>query len=328
MLIDKISSRNLLRFCPGLAAFITFVVAIAAFGISASAEDIKQKMFKSPQQAFNALVQAARNNDTTELLAIFGPEGKEIISSGDAVADERGRERFVKAAGEAIRFSRLDKKTVLAVIGKDKWTFPAPIVKSGNEWIFSTKGGREEILNRRIGRNELNTIQFCLTYVTAQREYASKDRNGDGVLQFAQHFLSNKDMKDGLYWEAAAGEEASPLGPLVARASAEGYPTKKGGKRTPYHGYYFKILKGQGSNVPGGQIDYVDDGKMVGGFGLVAYPARYGVSGIMTFMVNQSGIVYEKDMGPKTEEISTAITRYDPDKTWKKAERRPSAPAR
>ncbi|MDA8240836.1 MAG: DUF2950 domain-containing protein [Nitrospiraceae bacterium] len=232
------------------------------------------------------------------------------------------------SAGEAIRFSHLDKKTVLAVIGKDRWTFPAPIVRSGKEWIFSTKEGKEEILNRRIGRNELNTIQFCLTYVTAQREYASKDRNGDGVLQFAQHFLSSKDMKDGLYWEAAPGEKASPLGPLVARASAEGYHTRKGGKRTPYHGYYVKILKGQGSNAPGGQVDYVDSGKMVGGFGLVAYPARYGVSGIMTFLVNQAGIVYEKDLGPRTEEIASAVTKYDPDKTWKKAERMSSALAR
>ncbi len=164
--------------------------------------------------------------------------------------------------------------------------------------------------------------------MTAQREYASKDRNGDGVLQFAQHFLSSKDMKDGLYWEAAPGEKASPLGPLVARASAEGYHTRKGGKRTPYHGYYVKILKGQGSNAPGGQVDYVDSGKMVGGFGLVAYPARYGVSGIMTFLVNQAGIVYEKDLGPRTEEIASAVTKYDPDKTWKKAERMSSALAR
>src|SRR5512135_147039 len=257
---DKGSSKNILCSCCILAAFIIGVIAIATFGTIAYAQDIKHKMFNSPRQAFNALVEATRDNDTTALLAIFGPEGKDIISSGDVVADERARERFVKAAGEAVKFSKLDNKTVLVVIGKDKWPFAVPIVKSGKQWIFSTKEGREEVLNRRIGRNELNTIRICLTYVTAQREYAAKDRDGDGVLQFAQHFLSNKDMKDGLYWEVAAGEEASPLGPLVARASEEGYPTKKGGKRTPYHGYYVKILKGQGNNAPGGQIDYVDDG--------------------------------------------------------------------
>ncbi len=319
MLKDKTGSEILLRFRHGLAGFIACFLVIAAFSIFASAE-VSQKVFKSPRQAFNRLVQAVRENDTTELLAIFGPKGKDIISSGDAVADERARERFVTAAKEAVRFSKLDSKTVLVVIGKDKWPFAVPIVKSGKKWIFSTKEGREEVLNRRIGRNELNTIQICKTYVTAQREYAARDRSGDGVLQFAQHFLSNKGKKDGLYWDAASGEEMSPMGPLIARASEEGYPVQKGGKRTPYHGYYFKILKGQGENAPGGEMDYVNDGKMVGGFALVAYPARYGVSGVMTFMVNQMGIVYEKNLGPQTEEIAGATTKYDPDKTWTRVE--------
>jgi hypothetical protein len=193
-------------------------------------------------------------------------------------------------------------------------------VKSGQEWVFSTEEGKEEIINRRIGRNELYTIRVSLAYVDAQREYASKDRNGDGVLQYAQHFMSQKGNKDGLYWEAAPGEKSSPLGPLVASATKEGYTARKGEKPSPYHGYYFKILKSQGSSAPGGELDYVINGKMVAGFGLVAYPAEYGVSGIMTFTVNQLGIVFEKDLGPKTEEIAKAITRYDPDKTWKKVE--------
>jgi hypothetical protein len=318
---DKTGSENLLHFCHGLATFMTSVIIIAACSTSASAQDIKQKMFKSPQQALKAVVEAARANDTTELLAIFGPEGKEIISSGDAVADERARERFVRAADEGITFSKLNNKTVRAVIGKDKWSFPVLIVKSGKEWIFSTKMGKEEILTRRIGRNELNTIEICLSYVTAQREYAARDRNGDGVLQFAQHFLSSEGKKDGLYWKAAPGEEMSPLGPLIARASEEGYPvTKKNKRHMPYHGYFFKILKRQGSNAPGGKMDYVNKGKMVAGFALVAYPAIYGVSGIMTFMVNQTGIVYEKNLGPKTGKIAKAVTQYDPDKTWTRAE--------
>jgi hypothetical protein len=321
MLRDKTGSENLVPFGRALATFLACVITIAACGTLASARDIKQKTFKSPQQAFRAVVEAAGTNDTAKLLVIFGPEGREIISSGDAVADERARQRFVRAAGEGITFSKVNSKTVRAVIGKDKWPFPVLLVKSGKGWIFATEEGKDEIITRRIGRNELNTIEVCGTYVAAQREYAAKDRTGDGVLQFARHFLSSKNKKDGLYWEAAPGEEMSPLGPLIARASQEGYPvTKKNKKHIPYHGYYFKILTRQGGNAPGGERDYVKDGRMVGGFALVAYPAIYGVSGIMTFMVNQEGIVYQTNLGPKAAEIAKAITKYDPDKTWSKVE--------
>ncbi len=295
------------------------MITITAFGFPVSAQDVRQREFKSPQDAFNALLEAAKNNDTKELLAIFGPESKDVISSGDAVADTQARERFAKAASEGVKFSKFDDKT-LVLIGKDGWCFPIPIVRSGQGWIFFTEDGKQEIINRRIGRNELNTIQVALAYVDAQREYASKDRNGDGVLQYAQHFLSQKDKKDGLYWEAAPGEEISPLGPLIAHATEGGYTFRKGEKPSPYQGYYFKILKSQGSNASGGELDYVVNGKMVKGFGLVAYPAQYGVSGIMTFMVNQQGDVYQKDLGSKTEETAKAITAYDPDKTWDKVE--------
>jgi hypothetical protein len=321
-------SENLFFFRYILAAFLAAIIVVTAFGCLASAQDIKRRKFKSPEYAFNALVEAAKNNDTKELLAIFGPESKDIISSGDAVADMEARKRFVKTAGEAVKFSKLDDKTILPIIGKDEWCFPIPIVKSGQEWIFFTKEGKEEIINRRIGRNELNTIQVSLAYADAQHEYAGKDHSGDGVLQYAQHFLSHKNKKDGLYWETAPGEEISPLGPLIARATEEGYIIRKGEKPAPYHGYYFRILKSQGSSAPGGELDYVVNGKMVAGFGLVAYPAHYGVSGIMTFMVNQLGVVYEKDLGSKTEEIAKTITRYDPDKTWNKVERTSAALAR
>ncbi|HXW68821.1 MAG TPA: DUF2950 domain-containing protein, partial [Dissulfurispiraceae bacterium] len=299
--------------------FIAVIIAAASFTCFASAQDTKQEKFKSPKAAFSALIEAARTNDTKELLSIFGPQGKDIISSGDAVADTAARQRFVKAAGEGVKFSKLDDKTVLPVLGKDACSFPIPIVKSGREWVFSTEEGRQEILNRRIGRNELNTIQVSLRYVDAQRDYAAKDRDGSGVLQYAQRFRSHNGKKDGLYWEAAPGEEGSPLGPLVVRATEEGYTARKPGeKRIPYHGYYFNILKSQGSNAPGGAMDYVLNGKMTAGFGLLAYPAQYGVSGIMTFEINQQGIVYEKDLGPGTEELAKAITKYDPDKTWQK----------
>jgi hypothetical protein len=321
MFRGTIKSGNLFLCRCGLATFIAAIIVVTVLSFLVSAQDIKQKKFKSPEDAFKALIEAAGNNDTRELLSIFGPEGKDIISSGDAVADRKARERFVKSSGEAVKFSKLDNNTVLAVIGKGEWCFPIPIVKSGQEWVFSTEDGKQEIINRRIGRNELNAIQVSLAYVDAQREYAGKDREGDGVLQYAQHFLSQKGKKDGLYWEAAPGEERSPLGPLFARATEEGYPVGKAGEKpTPYYGYYFKILKSQGSGAPGGKLDYVVNGKMTAGFGLAAYPAVYGVSGIMTLIVNQMGIVYEKDLGQKTEEIAKAMTKYDPDKTWQKVE--------
>jgi len=328
MFRDKTKSGSFLLCRQGLAALISAITVVIAFSFVGSAQDMKQKKFKSPEDAFRAVVEAAKNNDTKELLSIFGSEGKDIISSGDAVADREARKRFVKAAAEAVKFRKLDDKTVLPIVGKDAWCFPIPVMKSGKEWVFFTKEGKEEIINRRIGRNELNTIQVSHAYVDAQREYASKDRNGDGVLQYAQHFLSQKGKEDGLYWEATPEEEISPLGPLLALATEEGYIFKKGEKPVPYHGYYFKILKSQGSSAPGGELDYLVKGKMVAGFGLVAYPAQYGVSGIMTFMVNQQGIVYEKDLGPKTEEIAKAMTKFDPDKTWKKEKRTPAASSR
>ena len=307
--------------CNGLAVCIVIIV-VMTFGLPVFAQDISQREFKSPQDAFSALVEAARNNDTKEMLAIFGPSGKDIISSGDAVADTQARQRFAKDAAGGVKFSKYDDKKLLIYVGKDEWCFPIPLVKSGQGWIFFTEDGKEEIINRRIGRNELHTIQVALAYVEAQREYASKDRNGDGVLQYAQHFLSQEGKRDGLYWDTASGEEISPLGPLIAHASERGYTFKKGQRHSPYHGYYFKILKSQGSNAPGGELDYVVNGKMVKGFGLVAYPALYGVSGIMTFTVNSEGIVYEKDLGPNTDEIAKSITAYDPDKTWKKVEQK------
>jgi hypothetical protein len=216
--------------------------------------------------------------------------------------------------------SENDKRVILHV-GNEKWPFPLPVVKKGENWFFDTKAGKEEILNRRIGRNELNAIQVCLAYVDAQREYVLKDRDGDKLLEYAQKFISKEGGKDGLYWEAKEGEEQSPLGPLVAKAAKEGYTGKKSGnKPTPYHGYYYKILKVQGKNAPGGEYDYMVKGKMIGGFALVAYPAEYGNSGVMTFIVNQDGVVYEKDLGKDIEKIATAMKKFDPDKTWKNVE--------
>ena len=316
--MSKYIKRPGYRCSNWIAGFITIIIAVIACSLIVSAQDAKQEKFKSPEDAFGALLAAAKTNDAVKLLAILGPQGKDIISSGDAVADSNARKRFVAAAEEAVKFSKLDDNTILAATGKDACSFPIPIVRSGQEWIFSTEEGKQEILNRRIGKNEFSTIDVVQSYVQAQREYASKDRDGSGVKQYAQRFLSHAGKKDGLIWQAEAGQESSPLGPLFAKASDEGYtPRKPGEKHRPYHGYYFTILKSQGGKAPGGELDYIINGKMTAGFGLLAYPAEYGVSGIMTFMVNQQGIVYEKDLGPKTEEFAKAGKKYDPDETWK-----------
>jgi len=301
---------------------LAFVFAVALiFFCSYQKADAQQKRFKSPEEAVKSLTDALRSNNTKELLAIFGPAGKEIISSGDKVADQAVGERFVKDYEEMNKLEKETDKKVTLVIGNREWPFPIPIVKKGETWVFDTMAGKEEILNRRIGRNELNTIQTCLAIVDAQREYAMKDRDSDKLLEYAQRFRSTPGKKDGLYWEAKEGEQQSPLGPLAARAVQEGYKGRKPGDNpAPYHGYFYRILKAQGKNAPGGAYDYVVRGKMIGGFALVAYPAEYGASGIMTFIVNYDGVVYQKDLGKETGKIAIAMTKYDPDKTWKKVE--------
>jgi len=259
-----------------------------------------------------------KSNDTKELRAIFGPAGKEIISSGDQVADKARRERFIKSYEETSKLEKESDNKATLVVGNHEWPFPVPIVKKGEAWVFDTMAGKEELLNRRIGRNELNTIRTCLAYVDAQREYAMKSWNSDD--EYAQRFMSTPGKKDGLYWKTKEGEPESPLGDLFAKAVKAGYTPGKGAGPQPYWGYYYKILKSQGKNAPGGAYDYVIKGKMIGGFGLIAYPAEYGASGIMTFLVNHDGAVYQKDLGKETGKIASAMTKYDPDETWKKAE--------
>ena len=298
---------------------IAAVLMVAGLCQHAYAAEVKQKTFKSPEEAVKACVDALKGNDEKELLAIFGPDGKEIISSGDEVADRTGRERFVKAYEEMNRLASESDKRVVLNVGNDDWPFPIPLVKVGENWYFDTKEGKEEILNRRIGRNELDVMQVCQAYVDAQREYALRDRDGEGLLEYAQKFRSEKGKKDGLYWEAKEGEEQSPLGSLMAKAVEKGYTVKQSGdKPTPYCGYYYRILKAQGKNAPGGAYNYVVKGKMIGGFALVAYPAEYGASGVMTFVVNHDGVVYQKNLGKETEKIASAMMKFDPDKTWKK----------
>lgn len=274
--------------------------------------------FRSPEEAVKALVEALSANDEKKLLAIFGPGGKQLISSGDEVADRAGRERFLQAYQEKNRIVEVNSKKAVLEIGNDAWPFPIPINKIGKDWCFSAREGKAELLNRRIGKNELSVIQVCLAYVDAQREYASKDRNGDGVLEYAQKFLSDPGKEDGLYWEAKEGEEQSPLGPLIGEAKKVGYKKKAGNQPSPYHGYFFKILKAQGKSAPRGAYDYVINGRMTGGFAMVAYPAGYGSSGIKTFIVSHDGVVYEKDLGNNTASIAQEMKKFDPDSSWRK----------
>ncbi len=292
---------------------------------NANASEIKQKSFASPEEAVKALVDAVKADNNQELLAIFGPEGKDIISSGDDVADDNARKKFLSDYEEKNKLEKETPDKVVLDIGSEDWPFPIPIVRKGGTWVFDTKAGKDEMLNRRIGKNELNAIQVMHGYVDAQREYASKDRSGAGVVEFAQKIVSSEGKHDGLYWERKEGEEDSPIGPQIAEATREGYTVKKkteGSESTsaPYHGYFFKIIKEQGKNAPGGRYDYVVNGKMILGYALLAYPASYGSSGIMTFIINQDDVVYQKDLGKNTAKIAESINRYNPDKTWTKVE--------
>jgi hypothetical protein len=281
------------------------------------AETVKQQTFASPEEAVKALVEALKSGDAKAVEAIFGPGSRDLLSSGDPVADKAARERFLSRYGEKNRLEVTETKATLN-IGNDDWPFAVPLVKKEGLWYFDTKQGKEEILARRIGQNELSAIQFCLAYVDAQREYALKDRDGDGLLEYAQKFGSDKGKRNGLYWKVKEGEEQSPLGPIAAAAQNQGY-SKKGEKPQPFYGYYYRILTGQGKNAPGGAYDYMAKGNMIGGFALVAYPAKYGSSGVMTFIVNHDGVVYQKDLGRNAEKTAQAMKLFDPDSTWKKA---------
>lgn len=307
-----------------LTGIIAAIIFLSGTYSASLAKQLQQQSYASPEEAVNALIAAVRADDKKEMLAVLGPGGKELISSGDEEADKVGREKLLKAYDVMNKLEKASANKMILHIGKDDWSLPIPIVEKNKKWFFSTKAGKEEILNRRIGRNELNVIEVLHAYVNAQHEYASKDRNGDGVTQFAQKIISTEGKLNGLYWKAKEGEEMSPLGPLVARAAKEGYTKQvEGFTLSPFHGYYYKILKGQGKRATGGAYDYVVKGKMILGFALVAYPAQYGNSGIMTFMVNQQGVIYEKNLGKNTESIAKAMKKFAPDKTWKKFEETP-----
>jgi hypothetical protein len=278
----------------------------------------EEQTFASPQDAVHALVTAAQNDDTNTLGAIFGPAGRELVSP-DVVQATEGFKLFVQHLTEKTQLITNSDSNITLEIGTNGWPFPIPLVQQNGQWFFDTAAGRDEILARRIGRDEMGVIGVCNAYVEAQREYASQDRMGDGVLAYAQYLRSTPGTHDGLFWPAKPDEELSPLGPLVAQARVEGYHRAAkmlNDAQAPYHGYYFKILTRQGKHAPGGKYNYLINGRMIAGFALVAWPAQWGNTGVMTFIVNQQGKVYQKNLGPKTAKIAAAMTTYDPDDTW------------
>ena len=291
-------------------------LALCAIAPLAMAATPAQKSFDSPEAGVNALVAAVKANDQKRLQSILGPRSHKLVNSGDEVADVQRREAFVREYDEANKIVLDGDRKATLLIGDDEWPLPIPLVKYGSRWRFDARQGEKEILARRIGANELAAIQVCLAIVDAENDYAAQVRTSDGIPRYAQRFVSSPGKQDGLYWEAPAGARPSPLGPLLAAAANEGYA--ESGRRTlaPYHGYYYRILTSQGADAPGGAYDYVVNGRMIGGFAVIAYPARYGASGIMSFIVNHEGVVFEKNLGRNSAVTAAGLTSFNPDATW------------
>lgn len=297
---------------------VIMVCLLCQFSIAAAAQTPVQaqaaRRFDTPQQAADAVIAAAADYDVSALMAIFGPDGRDFVSSGDQVQDKNSSMNFGKEA-KAKNSISIDPKTpnrATIIVGEEQWPFPVPLIKQNGKWYFDSKAGRTEILYRRIGANELDAITVCRGYVEAQEQYSLQIHDDSGVNQYAQKIFSTPGKQDGLYWKNADGASSGPIGEPVAKALEEGYSIGQGG----FHGYYFKILKGQGSAAPMGKLDYVIEGIMIGGFALVAVPAEYGVTGVKTFVVNNDGIVYQKDLGPNSLEIVKGMELYNPDSTW------------
>lgn len=333
-----------------LAALLTVILflAVSLFGVTpaAHAQAPAQSTYSSPDAAMQALVSAVKAKDRSALADIFGPDHEQMLS-GDDVEDTNDLDDFAEAISESAQLQRVSDSKYTLVVGKKKYPMPIPIVQKDGKWLFDTKAGLDEVLNRRIGENELSAINTCRAYAIAQWEYYTEgDWDHDGVAEYAQKFISSPGQHNGLYWETAEDGKPSPLGKLVAVAREEGYGPKprsasgpdKAAKpasgpasekeapahpRAPYHGYYFKILKSQGAHAPGGKYSYIINGNMIAGYALIAYPDKWGNSGVMTFIINQQGRVYEKNLGPDTVKIAAFITEYDPDQSWKLVDAQP-----
>jgi hypothetical protein len=296
-------------------------LSMAAFCAATVLAD--QTLFATPEAAVQALASAAKAADQDKMAAILGPD-RETLLSGDPVEDANALKQFAGNLEKSATLEKVNDSKYTLLVGEEHWPSPIPIVKEGAAWRFDTTAGLEEILNRRIGQNELSAILTCRAYAMAQWEYytEARDTAKDGLAVYAQKFISTPGQRDGLYWEVPEDGKPSPMGSFVTQARAEGYPlgvpkSADASKRSPYHGYFFKILKAQGTHAPGGKLSYVVNGNMIAGYALLAYPDKWGNSGVMTFIVNQQGRVYEKNLGPKTAALASAITEYDPDLTWK-----------
>ncbi len=329
--------KNTLCKCvlPALAATaLILVMCLFARVPSAHAQTPAQSTFASANDALQALVSAAKDKDRATLAKLFGPDYDKLLT-GDEVEDNKDLDEFSTAASESAQLQKLNDSKFVVTVGQDNWPTPIPIVQKDGKWLFDTKAGLEEALNRKIGENELSAITTCRAYAVAQWEYYTEgDWDHDSVAEYAQKMISTPGKHDGLYWETSEDDKPSPLGKLVAAARAEGYGPKtetpdaggKGGakeneavseERAPYHGYYFKILTHQGAAAPGGKYGYVINGNMIAGYALVAYPDKWGSSGVMTFIINQQGRVYEKNLGPNTAKVASAMIEYNPDPSWK-----------
>jgi hypothetical protein len=292
-------------------AFLSALLLASAPALAAAA-----KVYPDPTAATDALVSAARSGEVKSVLSVLGDKAKPFIVSDDPVSDRASLARFVQLYDRGHELHSPDDATRTLTLGDDAWPFPVPLVKAKTGWSFDSAAGEQEILARRVGQNELDVIQTCIGYVEAQRDYLARNPDGAPVPHYADRLLSSPGKRDGLYWPSAPGEAESPMGPAVSGAVGEGYTLKRG-KNAPYHGYHFRLLTAQGPHAEGGAQDYRDNGKLTRGFALVAYPAAYGKSGVMTFLVNQDGVVLEKDLGKNTAKIASGITRYDPDASWK-----------
>lgn len=295
-------------------ASLTTSMPLAAQAISG------QKTFSSPLEAVNALVEAARSGDPALLVPLLGSQAADIISSGDLGMAKQVLAGFVKAYGEKHSLSVEAQGFEFLQVGSGSWPFPFPIVRDGEAWYFDIDRGNEEILDRRVGRNELGAIAVCEGYVQGQIEYASKARDGNSSGIYAQQFHSDSGMQDGLYWATSKGDPESPMGILVASAAIDKSSQQSAGDPAPYYGYFYKILTAQGPDATGGAKSYIVDGKLTGGFALIAYPAKYASSGVMTFIVNRDGVVYQQDLGEQTADAASKITNYNPDSSWQPAQ--------
>jgi hypothetical protein len=300
-----------------MRAFVASLIVLAALPMACSRPS-HQKDFGSAQEAAQALIDAAESDDLRGLLEVLGTEAEAVVSSGDPVQDRNSRARFVQSYSTAHTLNTSAADVTTLEVGTDAWPFPFPIVQRNGRWKFDSAAGAEEIINRRVGANELSTIQSCLAFVDAEREYYVRNAERDSLLHFAQRLVSTEGRRDGLYWPTSGNETPSPLGEAFAHARSEGYFEQGVSKSTPYHGYVYRLLKAQGPHAAGGAYEYRVNGKMLGGFALLASPAEYGNSGVMTFIVNHDGVVFSKDLGPDTAKTALAIEAFDPDQSWKR----------